>query len=136
MARRPYAGAGRGVSGATPHLVRRQTLGIGRKMSFFGVPGIALTSTKMDRQQHSTTPISAFELISSLWQACRCEWSSGSLTKLALHDGAPRRILGSRFRLPDVKAADPVRRVSRHTAHLVEPEQHDLRRASGLGQDG
>src|SRR6478672_12884969 len=128
MARRPYAGAGRGVSGATLHLVRRQTLGIGRKMSFFGVPCLALTSAKMDRQQRSSTPISAFELISSLRQACRCEWSCGSLTKLAFHDGAPRRVLGSRFRLPDVEAADPVRRVSRHTAHLIEPEQHDLHR--------
>ena len=136
MARRPYAGAGRGVSGAILHLVRRQTLGIGRKMSFFGVPCLALTSAKMDRQQRSSTPISAFELISSLRQACRCEWSGGSLTNwrsmTARHVGSWEVASASRMsRLPI-----PVRRVSRHTAHLVEPEQHDLRRASGLGQDG
>src|SRR5258707_15386794 len=100
MARRPYAGADRGVSGAALHLVQRQTLRIGRKMSFFGVPCLAFTSAKMDRQKRSSTPISTFELISSLRQACRYEWSGGNLTKLTFHDAAPRRVLGSRFRLP------------------------------------
>src|SRR4030081_896607 len=105
-------------------------------MSLPGLPYLALTFAKLDRQQHSFTPISAFELISLLRQVRRYERCSGHLTKLPFHDVPPCRILRSRIRFPDVEAADPVRGASRHAADLVEPAQHDARRARSLGQDG